>query len=318
MILDPVSATAFAPATIANVAVGFDLLGFPIDGVGDEVTVSRSGVPGVVITRVESKIPGIDVSGISTDASKNTATVGLIQLLKDIHADFGFSVSIKKGIPMSSGMGGSASSAVAAIVAANALLDQPLSKEKLFHYAMLGEQVASGGLHGDNIAPSLFGGLTLCRSIHPLDLVTIPVPSSILCVLVHPDLQVSTKESRGKLKKEIALKDHVQQSSALGGFIAGCFQNDLDLIQRSLIDTLIEPQRASQIDGFTEAKAGAMAAGALGCSISGSGPSVFAWADSPARAESIREAMVTAFVAKGLKCEAWISPISSTGARLLG
>jgi homoserine kinase len=318
MILDPVSATAFAPATVANVAVGFDLLGFPIEGVGDEVTVSRSGVPGVVITQVSGKNAGIDSSGISTDATKNTATVGLIQLLKDVHADFGFSVSIKKGIPMSSGMGGSASSAVAAIVAANALLDQPLSKDKLFHYAMLGEQVASGGLHGDNIAPSLLGGLTLCRSIHPMDLVTIPVPSSILCVLVHPDLEVSTKESRGKLKKEIALKDHVQQSSALGGLIAGCFQNDLDLIARCLVDTLIEPQRASQIKGFTAAKAGAMAAGALGCSISGSGPSVFAWADSPERAEAIREAMTSAFASEGLKCEAWISPVSSMGARLMG
>jgi len=215
-------------------------------------------------------------------------------------------------------MGGSASSAVAAIVAANALLDQPLSKEQLFHYAMLGEQVASGGLHGDNIAPSLFGGLTLCRSIHPMDLISIPVPSSVLCVLVHPDLEVSTKESRGKLKKEIALKDHVSQSAALGGFIAGCFKNDLELIQRSFVDGLIEPQRASQIKGFTEAKAGAMTAGALGCSISGSGPSVFAWADSADQAQAIREAMVKAFEAKGLTCESWISPISTLGARLLG
>jgi homoserine kinase len=317
MILDPVSATAFAPATIANVAVGFDLLGFPIDGVGDEVTVSRSGVPGVVIIGITDKNSGNAVTHITTDASHNTATVGLIQLLKDLNADFGFSVAIKKGIPMSSGMGGSASSAVAAIVAANALLDQPLSKEKLFHYAMLGEQVASGGMHGDNIAPSLFGGLTLCRSIQPLDLVKIPVPSNIWCVLVHPDLEVSTKESRGKLKKEVTLKDHILQSAALGGFIAGCFQGDLDLIQRSFQDIIIEPQRESQITGFKEAKVAALSAGAIGCAISGSGPSVFAWADSKERAEQIQEVMTREFESKNLKCESWVSPISTIGARIL-
>lgn len=311
MILDQVTATAFAPATIANVAVGFDLLGFPIEGVGDEVTVSRSAGPGVEITKIE----GIN-QNITLEADKNTATVGLIQLLKDVNADFGFSVSIKKGIPMSSGMGGSASSAVAAIVAANALLDHPLPKEKLFHYAMLGEMVASGGLHGDNIAPALFGGLTLCRSISPPDLISIPVPSRIQCILIHPDLEVSTKESRGKLKKEISLSDHVRQSAAMGGFIAGCFKNDLDLIQRSFKDVIIEPQRSSQIPGFIEAKKTALGLGAIGCAISGSGPSVFAWADTAERAEMIREAMIQEFKIKGLKCESWISPISTQGARL--
>ncbi len=313
MILDMESATAFAPATCANVAVGFDLLGFPVDGIGDRVTVFRTGKPGVEILAME----GGSASLIPKDPQQNTATVGLIQMLKDARADFGFSVHIQKGIPMSSGMGGSASSAVAAVVAANSLLPQPFKEEKLFHYAMMGEAVASGGFHGDNIAPCLFGGLTLCRSIDPLDIVHIPVPKDIFCVLIHPDLQVSTKESRGKLKKDVSLKDHVLQSAALGGFIAGCFQKDLDLIQRSFQDIIIEPQRASQIPGFIEAKAAALASGAIGAAISGSGPSVFSWARSWTDAEKIRDLMLAEFHKKGLKTHAWISPISPIGARLV-
>jgi homoserine kinase len=313
MILDLESATAFAPATCANVAVGFDLLGFAVDGIGDQVTVTRTGKPGVEIVLIEND-PG---SLIPLDSNQNTATVGLIQMLKDTRADFGFSVQIKKGIPMSSGMGGSASSAVAAVVAANSLLPQPFNNDQLFHYAMMGEAVASGGLHGDNIAPCLLGGLTLCRSLDPLDVISIPVPKEIYCVLIHPDLQISTKESRGKLKKEIKLKDHVLQSSALGGFLAGCFQNDLDLIERSFQDIIIEPQRASQIPGFLEAKTAAKKSGAIGAAISGSGPSVFAWARSLKDADIIRNSMLNEFHQKGLKTLSWISPISTEGARLL-
>jgi len=307
-----ISATAFAPATVANVAVGFDLLGFPLDGVGDQITVTKTAAPGVEI----SSITGI-TSSLPLDSKKNTATVGLLQMLKDQNASFGFSVAIEKGIPMSSGMGGSASSSVAAVFAANALLDQPLSIDQLFYYCMLGEAVASGGLHGDNIAPCLYGGLTLCRSIEPADIIKIPVPQDIFCVLVHPDLQVSTMESRGKLKKDIPLKDHILQSAAMGGFIAGCFQNDLQLIKRSFQDIIIEPQRASQINGFLEAKSAALSKNAIGCAISGSGPSVFAWAKNKADAELIRVAMVNEFKNKNLKTDSWISPVSQTGARII-
>lgn len=311
----PTTVTAFAPATVANVAVGFDLLGFPIEGVGDRVTVSRTSSSGVKLLAITNASGGSH--GIPLDAEKNTATVGLIQMLKDVKANFGFEVSIEKGIPMSSGMGGSASSSVAAVFAANALLDQPFSLEKLFHYCMIGEAVASGGLHGDNIAPCLFGGLTLCRSIQPADIIHIPTPKDIFCVLVHPDIEVSTKESRGKLKKEIPLKDHVLQSAAMGGFIAGCFKNDIGMISRSFQDIIIEPQRASQIPGFLEAKAAALSLGAIGCAISGSGPSVFSWAKNKSDAEKISKAILAEFQKKGLTTESWISPVSEKGARLL-
>jgi len=306
------TATAFAPATVANVAVGFDLLGFPIEGVGDQVTVNRVSKPGVEITSITGT-----VTTLPLDSNKNTATVGLLQMLKDVNANFGFSVSIEKGIPMSSGMGGSASSSVAAVVAANAVLDQPFPIDKLFHYAMLGEQVASGGLHGDNIAPCLYGGLTLCRSISPADIIKIPAPNGIFCVLVHPDIKVSTAESRAGLRKEVSLKDHVLQTAAFGGLIAGCFQNDLALIQRSFQDIIIEPQRASQIPGFIEAKAAALKTGAIGCAISGSGPSVFAWARTKSDAVAIQSAMLKAFAQKNMKTDSWISPLSQKGAQVI-
>lgn len=307
------TATAFAPATVANVAVGFDLLGFPVENVGDKVTVTKTEKQGVEITAIN----GNAAPDLPLDAKKNTATVGLSKMLMDVGAKFGFSVTIEKGIPTSSGMGGSASSSVAAVVAANALLDQPLPMDKLFYYSMLGEFVASGGLHGDNIAPCLYGGLTLCRSIDPVDVIQIPIPKDIVCVLVHPDIQVSTKESRKKLSKNVPLKNHVLQSAALGGVIAGCFQNDLDLIERSFQDIIIEPQRAPQIPGFMEAKAAAYAKNAIGCAISGSGPSVFAWARNKADAEKIRDAMLAEFNLQKLHADAWISPISQKGARII-
>jgi len=314
--MSKLQATAFAPATVANVAVGFDLLGFPIENVGDRVTVARSSKPGVEIISITGT-----VTHLPLDSKKNTATVGLEQMLidlkSDLKANFGFSVSIEKGIPMSSGMGGSASSSVAAVVAANAILDQPFSIDQLFHYAMLGEQVASGGLHGDNIAPCLYGGLTLCRSISPVDIIKIPVPSSIFCVLVHPDIKVSTAESRAKLSQEITLKNHVLQTAAFGGFVAGCFQNNLALIERSFQDIIIEPQRANQIPGFLEAKTAAIKSGAFGCAISGSGPSVFAWAKTHEDAEKIRAFMVAEFTKKKLKTDSWISPISQSGAKII-
>ena len=307
------TATAFAPATVANVAVGFDLLGFPVEGVGDKVTVTRTTKMGVEILG----ITGLAAPDLPLDAQKNTATVGLSRMLIDVNANFGFAVTIEKGIPTSSGMGGSASSSVAAVVAANAVLDQPLPIDKLFYYAMLGEFVASGGLHGDNIAPCLYGGLTLCRSIDPIDIIQIPTPKEIFCVLVHPDIQVSTKESRGKLKKDVLLKDHVLQSASLAGFISGCFQNNLELIERSFQDIIIEPQRSNQIPGFLEAKSAAHSHGAIGCAISGSGPSVFAWAKTKSEAEAIRAAMVEEFKKKKLHADSWISPISSEGARVI-
>ncbi|MBI3556922.1 MAG: homoserine kinase [Deltaproteobacteria bacterium] len=307
------SATAFAPATVANVAVGFDILGHAIEGAGDEVTVTR--LPGKARV-VVGEVTGI-AGTLPTDPRRNTATAGLLAFIKDHKPDFGFEVSIRKGIAMGSGMGGSAASAVGGLVAANALLHSPLPKEALFHYALIGEKAASASIHGDNVAPCLFGGLCLIRSVDPPDLVAIPVSPKILCVLVHPHLEINTRRARAILKPDVKLASHVRQSSNLAGFLTGCIGRDIELIRRSLEDVVIEPQRKKLIPGFEQAKRLALKNGALGFSISGSGPSVFAWVDSPLIARRVRDEVLRAFKRAGLGAEAWISPITLNGARVI-
>jgi homoserine kinase len=302
-----VKRVAFAPATVANVAVGFDLLGFPIEGVGDRVTVER-------LDAREVRVAGVTGCDLPTDPLRNTATVGLVRLIEERDLAHGFAVSIEKGIPLGSGMGGSAASAVGAIVAASALLDQPLTAAEQLRYALFGEEAASGSRHADNAAPCLLGGLTLTRSSE--DVVPIPVPAMIRCVLVHPHARLDTRAARAVLRREVPLADHVRQSANLAAFIAGCFTNDLALIGRSLVDLIVEPQRAPLIRGFAAVKRAALDAGALGCSISGAGPSLFAWATDDAAA-AIGAAMVGAFAAEGVPADAWISPIAAQGARVV-
>jgi homoserine kinase len=302
------TATAFAPATVANVAVGFDILGFAIEGAGDTVTVERQEAREVSV----SGTPGFPV-----EPEKNTATAGLLELIRDLKLTHGFRVSVKKGIPLSSGMGGSAASAVAGILAANELLEKKLSDPELLRYALVGEAVASGSVHADNVAPCLLGGLVLVKSAQPPDIVSLPSPD-LCCVLVHPDLEISTREARKILKPELSLETHVLQSSHLAGFVAACFNQDLGLLARSFEDLVIEPQRAQLIRGFREVKDAAMHAGALGCSISGSGPSVFAWAKKET-ADRVKQGMVKAFQGSGIaKVESWISPMPSRGAHIVG
>lgn len=309
------SATAFAPATVANVAVGFDLLGFPIEAVGDEVTVVRAKKAGVRVAGVEWVRKDWAVA-VPEDPARNTAAVALRSLLEGVGTRLsgGFEIRIRKGIPLGSGMGGSAASAVGAVVAANAFLDDPLSKEELFVHALRGEEAASGAPHGDNVAPCLFGGLVVCRSVAPPDIVSVPVPNGVFCALVRPHAQVSTREARKILMPDVPMDAFVRQTAALAGVIVGCFTNDVRLIARSLADHVIEPQRAKLIPGFAAAREAALREEALGCSISGSGPSVFAWALSVARAESVRRAMAAAFEAAGVKADSWVSRVSWDGA----
>jgi homoserine kinase len=305
-------ATAFAPATVGNVAVGFDILGFATDCVGDTVTVHRIDEPTVEV----GEISGV-VTDLPTKADENTATVGLVQLIAECGLDFGFRVDIKKGIPLGSGMGGSAASAVAAIVAANELCDQELTRIDLLSYALLGESVASGEVHGDNVTPCLYGGLTLTRSLDPIDVIEIPVPDGICCVLVNPKQRIDTFRARQVIPKELPLKIFVQQSANLAGFISACYRGDLELLRRSLRDMLIEPHRAPLIPGFGKVRHAALDADALGCSISGSGPSVFAWVADETSAKRVRDAMVTAFSHEGVDANAWISPVNGSGAQVV-
>ncbi|HET7231688.1 MAG TPA: homoserine kinase [Longimicrobium sp.] len=307
----PARATAFAPATTSNLAVGFDLLGHPLAGAGDRVTVTRTEAPGVVM----GAVTGI-AGPLPTDPAANTAGGAVLRLLADHAPELGISVSIDKGIPLGSGIGGSAASAVAAVVAANALLPRPLATAELFPYALAGEAIASGAVHGDNVAPSLFGGLVLVRSADPPDVVPLPAPAGLRCVLVRPDLSVNTRDARAVLPREFPLHDVIHQCANLAGVVAGCYRGDLELIARCLRDVLVEPHRARLIPAFHEVQAAAMQAGALGCSISGAGPSMFAWCVGDEVASSVCGAMVAAFRSAHVEAAGWVSPVDGPGARL--
>lgn len=304
--------SVFAPATVANVAVGFDILGFPFDAVGDIITVTKTESSEVTI----SSITGTKEI-LPLDASKNVSGVVLIELIKQLNLSHGFEIAIQKGIPLGSGMGGSAASSVGALVAANELLRNPLDKNQLLKLSLLGEKTASGAAHGDNVTPCLFGGLTLTRSLDPVDVVQIPVPDSIFAVLVHPHFRLDTSLSRSVLRTSLPVSDFVKQSANLAGFISGCYGNDLDLIRRSLKDVLIEPKRAPLIPGFDLAKEAALSSGALGCSISGSGPSFFAWCDGKETAEKVQKNVVEAFGKETIQSDSWVGKISKQGAKII-
>ena len=302
-------ATAFAPASVGNVGVGFDLIGHVIDGPGDTVTATLSDQPGVVIEAIE----GI-VTGLPLDVERNTAGRAVQSLLQAQNADFGIRLLIRKGIPLGSGLGGSAASATAALVAVNALLSKPLALEQLYPHALAGESVASGSAHGDNVGPQLIGGLVLAT----LDrLVAIPVPDNLHAVVVHPDHIVETRAARASLAKPFPIDTIVAQNAHLAKFLCGCYTNDLGLIAAGLNDVLVEPRRATLIPGFAEVKKAALDQGALGASISGAGPSIFGWFTSPDQARSAGQAMIDAFAKAGLEAKCWVSPVSSPGARLV-
>jgi homoserine kinase len=304
-------ATAFAPATVGNVGIGFDILGHTVQSVGDRVTARRVHSPGVHI----GSVSGVTAQ-LPMQAERNTAGKAVMSLWNQHAGVGGVELHIEKGIPLASGLGGSAASAVAAVVAANALLDRPASTIELLKCAMHGEQVASGSIHVDNIAPSLIGGLVLTVGIDNPRTKQIPVPPVIRCVLVHPHMSISTREARGILSKTVTLSDFVWQTANLAGFISGCYSNDLDMIRDAFQDVVIEPQRAALIPGFSGAREAAMAAGALGCSISGAGPTVFAWCEE-AWAENVRRAMVAVFDGRNLPSDHWITSIEPRGARLI-
>jgi homoserine kinase len=302
-------ATAFSPASVGNVGVGFDILGHTLVGPGDKVTVRRVAEPDVRINAIRGSMALLPI-----EAARNTASAALIAMRKALALPFGFEIEIDKGIPFGSGMGGSAASAVAALVAANALLDTPLPRAALYPFALEGEAVASGGLHGDNVGPMLLGGLVLATADR---LVPIPVPAALHCALVHPHAVVETREARAALAGTYELHDFVAQSANLALVLAGCHRNDVELIRAGLRDVLVEPRRASLIAGFATVKQAALDAGALGASISGAGPSVFAWCADKATADIAATRMRVAFAKAGVDSDAWVSPVAGPAAEVI-
>lgn len=305
------SVTAFAPASVGNVGVGFDVLGHAIEGVGDSVTLRRRAEPGIALK---------EISGFGAELPRapaaNSATLPLLRMAADHGVRDGAEVTLHKGIPLGSGMGGSAASAVAAVVAADALWGLSLDYPAMLAYALEGESAASGAAHPDNAAASLLGGLVLTEPGTPLRCTRLPVPRGIACVLCHPALEVRTRDARQILGRTVALQSWVRQSAWLAGFVAGCLRDDLDQVARCLQDEVIWPQRAGLVRGAAEALGAARSAGALGGSLSGSGPAVFAWAPT-ARAEAVAAAFQGSFQASGVASQIWISSPDAPGAHVV-
>lgn len=301
----------FAPATVANVAVGFDILGFALDAPGDEVLVRYSTKPGLRITT----ITGTQGKQLPFEVEKNTAGFAALQLLEHLGETRGIEMEIHKKMPFGSGLGSSAASAAAAVTAVNELLGRPMDKMGLLPFAVAGEQVADGAYHADNVAPSLLGGMILIRNNQSLDVHRLPVPANLFVSVVYPAVEILTKDARSILSGSVELKKHILQSGNLAAFIVSLYQSDFGLMSRSLTDVIIEPQRASLIPGFRKVKETALSAGALGCSISGAGPSVFALCQGKKQAEEIGAAMQGAFGEAGIACDVYVSPINQEGAK---
>lgn len=302
----------FAPATVANVACGFDIFGFALETPGDEVVVRVKLEPGVTL----KKITG-DGGILPLASEKNTAGVGVIKLLHFLKSSQGIEIELYKKMPLGSGLGSSAASAAGTLFAVNALLGSPLTSKELIPFAMEAERTACGSAHADNVAAALLGGFVLIRSYEPLDIIEIPLKAELYCSVLHPKIEIRTEMARQMLKKEISLRQLVVQSGNAAGLIVGLLQGDIPLISRSLEDVVVEPVRAALIPGFYEIKAAAMAAGALGCSISGSGPSIFAITQEKEQAKKVGLAMVNVCQNLGLDSDLYLSPINKRGPKIL-
>ncbi len=304
------TARAFAPATVANCAVGFDVLGHALAGHGDTVTATRTQTGTVRIVA----ITGIDAP-LPVDAAANTVGAAALALLPSAPAGTGFDLAITKGIALGSGMGGSAASAVAAAVAVNALLPEPKGLQALYEAAIAGERVASGSAHGDNVAPALLGGLAIASSRGAP--VRVSVPDWLHIGLVRPHFALETRVARKALTAPYELREFVEQSEGLALVLAGCFRGDASLIRRGLRDVLVEPRRAHLIPNFPRVKQAALDHGALGASIAGAGPSTFGWFESAEAAHAATAAMSAAFADAGLPSTAVVSPVNGPAAAVL-
>ena len=300
----------FAPATVANVSCGFDSLGFAVDSVGDEMTFTKTKEKGVKIT----VITGAD---LTYDIDKNAASAVVKKILNDANANFGISLTIHKGFSPGSGLGSSAASAAGAAFGANQLLGNPFTTLELTKFAMFGEEVACGTPIADNVAAAIFGGFVLVRSYKPLEIIKLPVPSALRVVAIHPQIEVKTKDAREVLPKEIALKDAVTQWANVGGLISGLHSSDYNLISNSLVDIIVEPARKNLIPFFDKVKESAIAAGALGAGISGSGPTIFALCKGDEVAKNVYKNIEKSYKNTGIDFELFISEINQEGIKIL-
>ncbi|MDH3267468.1 MAG: homoserine kinase [Ignavibacteria bacterium] len=308
----PSEVSVFAPATVSNVACGFDIMGFAVNEPGDVATVRKIERLGVFIKNISG-----DDRRLPREPYKNTAGIAVIELLKRIDVSDGIEIELQKNMPLGSGLGSSAASAVAAVLAANILFDNQLSRIELLPFVLEAEKAACGTAHADNAAPSMLGGFILVRSYNPLDTISLAVPDELICTILHPALEIQTEHARKILSEKVFLKDAVTQWGNVGGLVTGLLTKDYELIGRSLQDVIVEPVRSKLIPGFTDIKKAAIGAGALGCSISGSGPAIFALSKSRDTANNVGQSMKDTCDAKGIDNTIYVSEVNIEGARVI-
>jgi len=300
----------FSPATVANVACGFDVLGLCLDTIGDEMVVRKVDKKGVRITKIEGfKLP--------FETELNVAGVSALAMYQELQPDCGFEIEIKKKIKPGSGIGSSAASAVGSVYGINALLGSPLNKTQLTQFAIKGEALASGSEHADNIAPALFGGFTLVKSVNPLEILQIPSPDNLYVTIIHPQIEIKTAISRAILPKNVPLKAAINQWANVGSFIHSLHTSDYPLMQRSLHDVIIEPHRSKLIPHYNEVKQQTLKVGALGTNISGSGPSIFSLCKGIENANKVRDVMRNIYSNTGIEFDVHVSKINTQGVKIL-
>ncbi|TJY33877.1 homoserine kinase [Pontimicrobium aquaticum] len=300
----------FSPATVANVACGFDVLGFCLDSQGDEMIIRKTKEKGIKITHIE----GFD---LPYETEKNVAGVSALAMYKNAKPDCGFEIEIYKRIKPGSGIGSSAASAVGSVFGMNELLGKPYNKTQLTCFAMKGEALASKSEHADNLAPAIFGGFTLVKSTLPLDIIQIPTPQDLYATIIHPQIEIKTSDAREILPKNISLKDAISQWANVGSLVHALHTSDYKLIHRSLQDIIIEPYRKQLIPFFDDVKFAAIKAGALGCAISGSGPSIFTLSKGKEIAQNIKDVMSLVYSKTNIDFDIHISKINTRGVKIL-
>lgn len=300
----------FSPATVANVACGFDVLGFCLDTIGDEMVIRKTEEKGIKITKIE----GYD---LPFEAEKNVAGVSALAMYNALQPDCGFEIEIYKKIKPGSGIGSSSASAAGSVFGMNQLLGKPLNNTELTNFAMKGEALASKCEHADNLAPAIFGGFTLVKSACPLKVLELPTPSDLFATLIHPQIEIKTSESRAILPKEIPLENAITQWANVGSLVHGLHTSDYDLIKESLTDVVIEPYRKQLIPHFDDVKTAALEAGALGCAISGSGPSIFMLSKSEVTAKTVEQAIRKVYSKTDIEFETYVSKINTQGIKTL-
>ena len=298
----------FSPSSVANLSCGFDVLGLCLDTIGDEMIIKKSTIPGLRIIK-------IDGEDLPLAIEKNVAGVAAKSYLNKFPTEIGIDIEIYKKIKAGSGIGSSAASAVGAVFGINELLERGIKKIDLIPYALEGEKLASGETHADNIAPAMLGGLTLIRNVESLDIIKLPSPSELIITIIHPKIELKTSHARTIIKKQVPLKSVINQTANIAGFISGLYTNDYDLISRSLNDDIIEKERSLLIPGFNSLKKTALEIGALGCGISGSGPSVYALSRGLTKAEEVASGFKNVISRLGIDYDIYISKINSKGVR---